>query len=75
MKNLFNSRIFKFQKFQFSKKLSVPLPLKDLSLKERDPEIFDLIEKEKRRQWVGLELIASENYTSKSVLECLGKIN
>lgn len=29
-------------------------------LKEVDPEIHSLIEEEKRRQWSGLELIASE---------------
>ena len=42
------------------------------SLEERDPEMFDLIEREKTRQWSGLELIASENFTSRSVMECLG---
>ena len=56
----------------FTKKLSIPLPMKDLHLHERDPELFDIIEKEKRRQFAGLELIASENYTSTSVMECLG---
>lgn len=30
------------------------------SLKEQDPEIFEIIEKEKKRQFFGLELIASE---------------
>jgi glycine hydroxymethyltransferase len=33
-------------------------------LQEHDPEMYDLIEKEKNRQWKGLELIASENFTS-----------
>ena len=42
------------------------------SLENHDPEIFDLIEKEKFRQWSGLELIASENFTSRAVMECLG---
>ena len=42
------------------------------TLEEHDPEIFDLIEREKHRQWSGLELIASENFTSKSVMSCLG---
>ena len=46
--------------------------LNDLSLKEFDKDLFDLIEKEEYRQFSGLELIASENYTSKSVLQCLG---
>jgi glycine hydroxymethyltransferase len=31
-----------------------------------------LIEKEKSRQWRSLELIASENFTSRAVMECLG---
>lgn len=34
--------------------------------------MFDLIEREKNRQWRGLELIASENFTSKAVIDCLG---
>merc|ERR1712157_95401 len=37
-----------------------------------DPAIYDLIKQEKRRQKRELELIASENFTSKAVLECLG---
>lgn len=41
------------------------------SLKIHDPEIYNLVELEKKRQWSGLELIASENFTSKAVLEAL----
>ena len=41
-------------------------------LAEHDPELFDIIEKEKWRQWSGLELIASENLTSRAVMDCLG---
>jgi len=37
-----------------------------------DPVVHDLIKQEKRRQKRELELIASENFTSKAVLECLG---
>lgn len=37
-----------------------------------DPEIHDLIEHEKRRQSHGIELIASENFTSFAVMEALG---
>ncbi|KAK9159868.1 hypothetical protein Syun_006209 [Stephania yunnanensis] len=37
-----------------------------------DEEIHDLIEKEKRRQCRGIELIASENFTSFAVIEALG---
>ena len=44
------------------------------ALKLRDPVIYSLIAKEFRRQKNGLELIASENFTSKSVFDCLGSI-
>ena len=43
-------------------------------LKVRDPTIFNLIRSEYLRQKNGLELIASENFTSQSVLECLGSV-
>eukprot|EP00127_Corallochytrium_limacisporum_P003930 Clim_evm15s155 gene=Clim_evmTU15s155 len=39
------------------------------SLEEADPEVFDLCEREKTRQYRGLELIASENFTSRAVME------
>ncbi|MDD1671821.1 MAG: serine hydroxymethyltransferase [Methanomicrobiales archaeon] len=39
-----------------------------------DPEIADLIEKERQRQTHGLELIASENLVSRAVLEAMGSI-
>jgi len=42
------------------------------SLTEVDDEIFSLIKKEKHRQVSGLELIASENFTSRAVMEALG---
>jgi glycine hydroxymethyltransferase len=37
-----------------------------------DPEMNELIKKEKQRQKRGLELIASENFTSRAVLDTLG---
>jgi len=39
-----------------------------------DPEIFGIIAKERARQEDGLELIASENYTSPAVMEAQGSI-
>ena len=42
------------------------------SLSATDRDIAALIEKETERQRHGLELIASENYVSKAVLEALG---
>jgi len=41
---------------------------------ERDTEIFDLINREKFRQESGIELIASENFTSKQVMEAAGSV-
>jgi glycine hydroxymethyltransferase len=41
-------------------------------LKKKDKELYNLIKLEKKRQDNTLELIASENYTSGAVLECLG---
>lgn len=41
-------------------------------LSENDPEVYEIIRKEGRRQRCGLELIASENFTSLAVLESLG---
>lgn len=41
---------------------------------ERDHTTFDIIEKEKERQQQGLELIASENFTSPQVLEAMGSV-
>lgn len=53
--------------------MSIPTTLPGCqSLEEHDPVMFDLIEKEKFRQWSGIELIASENFTSKAVMTCLG---
>ena len=43
-------------------------------LSKTDPEIADIIEKERHRQTYGLELIASENLVSRAVLEAMGSI-
>lgn len=40
-------------------------------LKDSDPELFDLVINEKKRQRRGLEMIASENFTSTAVLQVL----
>lgn len=43
-------------------------------LKETDSEVYGWIQKEEERQEYGLEMIASENYTSKAVMEAQGSI-
>ena len=40
----------------------------------QDNDVKKLLSKEKQRQVEGLELIASENYVSEEVLECMGSI-
>lgn len=44
------------------------------NLKDEDSQIFNAIEKEKNRQSLQIELIASENFVSKAVLEAQGSI-
>jgi len=41
---------------------------------QRDQVIFDLIDHEENRQKTGIELIASENFTSKQVMEAAGSV-
>jgi glycine hydroxymethyltransferase len=55
-------------------KIEVESRLGWLSLKQEDPAIYDAIEQEARRQHDKLELIASENYTSRAVMEATGSI-
>ncbi len=44
------------------------------ALSAQDPEIAAIIGREQRRQKEGLELIASENYVSRAVLEAAGSV-
>ena len=44
------------------------------ALKKQDPKIFQAIKAELNRQQDGLELIASENYTSEAVMEAQGSV-
>ncbi|KAK3035987.1 hypothetical protein RJ639_031160 [Escallonia herrerae] len=44
----------------------------DHVLSEADPEVRAIIDKEKQRQFRHLELIASENFTSRAVMEAVG---
>lgn len=45
-----------------------------MSLKEKDPLVWAYIQKEKERQENTIELIASENFTSKEVMEAMGTV-
>ena len=44
------------------------------TLRQVDPELFDLIRHEEQRQVANVELIASENYASAAVLEAQGSV-
>ncbi len=44
------------------------------ALQSSDPSVWEAIQKERRRQVDGLELIASENYTSAAVMEAAGTV-
>lgn len=42
------------------------------TLRVADPDVFEIMEKEKQRQYKGIELVASENFVCKAVMEALG---
>jgi RpiB/LacA/LacB family sugar-phosphate isomerase len=47
---------------------------RELSLRFVDPEIADVVERERQRQQENIELIASENFTSPAVIEAQGSV-
>src|SRR5512135_576470 len=51
-----------------------PASLLNRSLAEADPEIARVVAAETARQNEGLELIASENFTSRAVMEAVGSV-
>lgn len=61
-------KVFSFQLAKMSNDISKTL---NANLWDSDPELWDLIKKEKKRQQTGLEMIASENFTTLPVLQCL----
>ncbi|MBP9728046.1 MAG: serine hydroxymethyltransferase [Candidatus Moranbacteria bacterium] len=48
--------------------------MKQETLKRADKEVYSAVQGEEKRQEEGLEMIASENYVSKAVLEALGTV-
>jgi glycine hydroxymethyltransferase len=61
-----------FRSIYQNARITRKLPMPDMSLKVHDPVLYKLIEQEKKRQFRGIELIASENFAYKFVLEALG---
>ncbi len=43
-------------------------------IQQQDPALYEIIKREEQRQKEGIELIASENYVSKAVLEAMGSV-
>jgi len=54
--------------------MSVPRPAWDKDLKDLDPEVYEIIQKEQQRQHKGIALIPSENYTTHAVSQALGSV-
>ena len=44
------------------------------NIKDKDRTVYDIINNELNRQQNGLEMIASENFTSLSVMEAMGSV-
>lgn len=61
-------KVFSYQLVKMSSDISKTL---NANLWDSDPELWELIKKEKKRQRAGLEMIASENFTTLPVLQCL----
>ena len=49
-------------------------PRRKAPLREVDPTVFELIQKETAREEYGLEMIPSENFVSEAVLEAMGSV-
>jgi len=63
------------RRYHGESRTSAPWPVSlNKSLEDVDPEMFDIIEHEKRRLFKGLELIPSENFASRSVMEAVGSV-
>jgi glycine hydroxymethyltransferase len=53
---------------------STPSRVYGEALRRVDPEIFDVVSAEEKRQRENIELIASENFTSRAVMEAQGSV-
>lgn len=70
LKIVSNTKCFQ-QKTRLCSKMADTMKFLNANLWDSDPELFSIIQKEKCRQLQGLEMIASENFTSLPVLQCL----
>ncbi|KAL4120781.1 hypothetical protein QTP88_013407 [Uroleucon formosanum] len=68
----FNNKFVTMSAMEAKYSTKISDPNLSLPLETADPELYALVSQESQRQRKGLELIASENFTSVSVLQCLG---
>lgn len=74
LKCLFRPQVQKVLFSQLARAISTNMDISktlNANVWDTDPELWDLVKKEKRRQVTGLEMIASENFTTLPVLQCL----
>src|SRR5438552_7068860 len=62
------------QRIEAGSSSSQPPPRSGEALRRVDPEIFEAIVAEEKRQRENIELIASENFTSRAVMEAQGSV-
>jgi glycine hydroxymethyltransferase len=62
------------QRRGYAASLESQLKLLSANLEDADPVVFDIIQKEKKRQKHFINLIPSENFTSQAVLDALGSV-
>jgi RpiB/LacA/LacB family sugar-phosphate isomerase len=62
------------EKMDHPPSVTSPAEKKNSALAVADPEVFDAIQREKRRQQENIELIASENFVSPAILEAAGSV-
>jgi len=62
------------RQFEPGSSASTSAPCYGEALRRVDPEIFDAIAAEEKRQRENIELIASENFTSRAVMEAQGSV-
>jgi glycine hydroxymethyltransferase len=66
--------MFPNQLFAFSIQFFFSRFAQNFHLMPKDTKIFDIINKELNRQREGIELIASENFTSAEVIKAMGTV-
>lgn len=72
IKNILKIIIYIYRYYNFQNKIQGVGKMKFNNVKETDAKVYEIIEEEIARQQHNIELIASENFTSKAVMEAMG---